>query len=187
MILHIDGIHDHHTADLHRAGRLPRPGVIAVDTAGDRVALLSRSQRYRELIADAVLPWARRRADVPADKTVISGESLGGLSAVDVVLARPDAARLAVSTSGSFWYPSWSDARDGGDVAAEIRASGAPDGLRIHLSAGRGEGRMVGHSAAVAAALRGAGVSTSLEIGTHGHEMAGWAGALTRGLSAVLT
>lgn len=46
---------------------------------------------------------------------------------------------------------------------------------------------MVGHSAAVAAALRGAGVSTSLEIGTHGHEMAGWAGALTRGLSAVLT
>ncbi|MEJ6549573.1 alpha/beta hydrolase-fold protein [Corynebacterium sp. USCH3] len=163
---------------LRDQGRLPHVGVVAVDTADDRVALLSRSEDYRTLIADRVLPWARGVVDVPAERTVIAGESLGGLSAVDLVLHRPDAARLAVATSGSFWF---------GDVAAEVRASGAPDGLRIHLSAGRGEGRdMPGHATRVVAALREAGVPTSLDIGTHGHEMAGWTGALTRGLVELL-
>lgn len=158
--------------------RLGSIGVVAVDTAEDRVALLSRSPAYRDLVADQVLPWARQIADVPAGRTVIAGESLGGLAALDVVLRRPDAARRAVATSGSFWAA---------DVAGEIRASGAPDGLRVHLSAGRGEGRgMVGHARDVADALGAAGVPTSLEIGTHGHEMAAWTGALTRGLVQVL-
>lgn len=170
---------------LHDQGRLPRTGVVAVDTSEDRISLLSRSQRYRDLIAGSVLPWARQFADVPAERTVISGESLGGLSAVDLVLARPDVARLVVSTSGSFWFPDWTDADPGGEVAAQIRASGAPDGIRVHLSAGRGEGRMVDHSTAVADQLRAAGVPVTLDIGTHGHEMAGWTGALTRGLVVV--
>lgn len=158
--------------------RLGSIGVVAVDTAEDRVALLTRSQAYRDLIADQVLPWVRQIADVPAGRTVIAGESLGGLAALDVALQRPDAASRAVATSGSFWAA---------DVAGEIRASGAPDGLRVHVSAGRGEGRsMVGHARAVADALRAAGVPASLEIGTHGHEMAAWTGALTRGLVQVL-
>ncbi|AHW63456.1 Putative enterochelin esterase [Corynebacterium glyciniphilum AJ 3170] len=163
---------------LRASGRLPRLAVVAVDTRADRVTLLSRSEAYRTLISDRVLPWARTLVDVPPGRTVIAGESLGGLSAVDLVLRRPDAVQLAVATSGSFWFD---------DVASEVRASGAPSGVRVHLSAGRGEGRnMPDHAAAVADALRGAGVPTSLDIGTHGHEMAGWTGALTRGLVELL-
>lgn len=163
---------------LHTSGRVPRLAVVAVDTRDDRVTLLSRSEDYRTLIADRVLPWVRGHVDVPPARTVIAGESLGGLSAVDLVLRRPDAVRLAVATSGSFWF---------GDVAAEIRESGVPSGVRVHLSAGRGEGRsMPEHATAVADALRGAGVPASLDIGTHGHEMAGWTGALTRGLVELL-
>lgn len=156
-------------------GRLPRLKVVAVDTAEDRVALLSRSAEYRTLIADRILP--ELRGGIPAEWTVVSGESLGGLAALDVVLRRPDAVRLAVVTSGSFWL---------GDTAAEIRKAGAPD-VRVHLSAGRGEGRdMDGHARAVAEALRGAGVPATLDVGTWGHETAGWTGALTRGLVELL-
>ena len=41
---------------------------------------------------------------------------------------------------------------------------------------------MADHSTAVFDALAAGGVPATLEISTHGHEMAGWTGALTRGL-----
>lgn len=196
---------------LHAQGRLPRVGVVAVDTSRDRHDLLTRSAEYRTLIADTVVPWAWERAGVPADPrhTVIAGESLGGLSAVDLVLTRPDAVALAVSSSGSFWFPTWEAEQAGGEIAAEIReragagtaADGAgtgagtlPDGIRVHLSAGTGEGRpgagrttMADHSRAVYRALVDAGVPATCEITAHGHEMAGWTGALTRGLVELLS
>lgn len=184
---------------LHSHGRLPQVGVVAVDTVEGRYELLTRSAAYRELIADTVIPWAWAQAGRTPDprRTVVAGESLGGLSAVDLVLTRPDAALSAVSSSGSFWFPAWDSEVAGGEVAAEIRERAAagtlPEGIRVHLSAGTGEGRpgtgavtMVDHSTAVRDALADAGVPVTCETGTHGHEMAAWAGALTRGLVALL-
>lgn len=184
---------------LHAEGRLPRVGVVAVDTFEGRYELLLRSAAYRELIADRVVPWTWEQVGVPADpqRTVISGESLGGLSAVDLVLTRPDAVANAVSTSGSFWYPAWDSEQAGGEVAAEIRERAAagtlPEGIRVHLSVGTGEGRpgaggttMADHTLAVCEALADAGIPATCEISTHGHEMAGWTGSLTRGLVELL-
>jgi enterochelin esterase-like enzyme len=174
---------------LRAAGRLPATAVVAVDTAADRLALLSRSQRYRDLIADEVVPLGWRLLGRPHDRTrtVVSGESLGGLSALDLVLRRPDAAALVVATSGSFWFPDWREDRPGGEVAEEIRAGGVPTGVRVHLSVGTGEGHgMPEHARAVHAALRQAGVPATLEVADHGHEMAAWTGALTRGLVELL-
>lgn len=177
---------------LHGSGRLPRIGVVAVDTQEDRVALLSRSTVYRDLVADRVIPWAWERmpGGFSAGRTVVTGESLGGLAAVDLVLTRPDAALSAVSTSGSFWFPDWRDGRIGGEVAAEIREGSVPRGTRVHLSAGHGESSgensMVAHSRAVHAALCDAGAYATIDTANHGHEMAGWTGALTRGLIALL-
>jgi hypothetical protein len=173
---------------LHAAGHLPSTAVLAVGTATDRVALLSRSERYRELVADEVVPLGWRLLGRPHDRarTIVSGESLGGLSALDLVLRRPDAAALAVATSGSFWFPDWREDRPGGEVAEEIRR-GVPAGIRVHLSVGTGEGHgMPEHSRAVHAALREAGVPATLEVADHGHEMAAWTGALTRGLVELL-
>ncbi|WP_297009163.1 enterochelin esterase domain-containing protein [uncultured Corynebacterium sp.] len=179
---------------LHEEGRLPEVGVVAVDTAEGRYGLLTRSAEYRGLIADRVVPWAWAQVGRRADprRTVVSGESLGGLAALDVVLTRPDVAALAVCTSGSFWYPAWNSEQVGGEVAAEIldrAAAGTLPDIRVHLSAGTGEGRpgsgrstMADHSTAVFDALAAGGVPATLEISTHGHEMAGWTGALTRGL-----
>lgn len=184
---------------LHAAGRLPRLGVVAVDTFEGRYELLTRSAEYRELIADRVIPWVWEQVGVPADpqRTVISGESLGGLSALDLVLSRPDAVGCAVSTSGSYWYPAWDSEQAGGEIAAEIRAAAVsgtpPEGIRVHLSAGTGEGRpgaggttMADHTLAVHRALVDAGIPATCEISTHGHEMAGWTWALTRGLVQLL-
>lgn len=169
---------------LHVAGRLPSVAVVAVGTAVDRVALLSRSDRYRELIADEIIPRAWRLLGRPHDRrrTVVTGESLGGLSALDLVLRRPDAAALAVATSGSFWFPDWRDDRLGGEVAEEI-SRGVPADIRVHLSVGTGEGHgMESHTRAVHAALVAAGIPATLEVAAHGHEMTAWTGALTRGL-----
>ena len=45
---------------------------------------------------------------------------------------------------------------------------------------------MIPHTRAVADCLMAADVRTSLEMSNHGHEMAGWMGALTRGLGHLL-
>jgi enterochelin esterase-like enzyme len=186
-------------ARLHDAGRLPTVGVVAVDTGpmrsadSERFGLLSRSQTYRDLIADSVLPWAWERVGRAHDpaRTIIAGESLGGLAAVDLVLARPDAVAFALSNSGSFWFPAWGDGRIGGGMAEEIRDVHSVQGIQgiqgVHLSAGTGEGAMPDHSRAVADALEKAGVRVSTDIACHGHEMAGWTGAMTRGLIALLS
>ena len=45
---------------------------------------------------------------------------------------------------------------------------------------------MADHTLAVHRALVDAGVPATCEISNHGHEMAGWTGALTRGLVQLL-
>lgn len=179
---------------LGERGILPFFGVVAVDTAVRRRELLSRASAYRTLIADRVIPWAWSQTgeDVDPRHTVIGGESLGGLSALDLVLERPDAVTSAVCNSGSFWFPGWDVVAPGGVMAEEIRSratTGVLPDIAVYLSVGTGEGRpgvgkttMVDHSRAVRDALVDAGIPVTLRTGTHGHEMAGWTGALTRGL-----
>ena len=67
-----------------------------------------RAGAYAAFVADELLPFAQHTYKVSADpaRAVFAGFSLGGLSAFDLVWARPDLFARAGVFSGSFWWRS---------------------------------------------------------------------------------
>lgn len=168
---------------LHEAGSLPSFRVLAVDTEDNRVPELSRSKLMRDYIANQLLPSFSRYS--PAHR-VISGQSLGGLTSLDIALTRPGLFHGVVSNSGSFWFPRPAT-NPGGSIAADLREGGAlalhNSGTQVFLTVGHNEGMdMEVHNPAVAQELAAAGVDFRLEMTATAHEMAAWEGGLTRGL-----
>lgn len=169
-------------------GKLPPTLLAAVDTAPDRMVELGHNPAFEELLADSLLPElasVHGLAQTP-ERTVISGQSLGGLTAVGVALRHPDRVGNALSCSGSFWWPDW-DGGAGGALAAEL-ASGrfARADTRFHLACGELEPRMVEHQLAMVSALRARGHAVRGSTSCHGHDLAAWRGAMTRGLLSLL-
>lgn len=168
---------------LHAAGKLPNFRIAAIDTAANRVAELSRSPLMRSFIADTLLPHFPQYT--PAHR-VLSGQSLGGLTSLDIAIAQPRLCRGIVSNSGSYWFPHGS-AQAGGSIAEDLHngaaAALAAAGTRVFMTVGKNEGMgMEIHTPAVARELEAAGVDFRLEVTSTAHEMAAWEGGLTRGL-----
>lgn len=196
-----------------RDAGVPPLEVIAVDTGTgpERFEVMGRTPELPRWIEEDLLPWAgtgkdagaaagthaagdgdpsSRRTPWPPSRTIVCGQSLGGLAAVSIAAGERRIADMALAQSGSFWFPAWGG-EFGGELAAELRQPQVAERLRrrrvrAHLSVGLGERDMVPHSEAIAGALRAAGVPVTLEVSRHAHEMAGWMGALTRGLRRLL-
>lgn len=181
---------------LREAG-VPSLEVLAVDTGAgeERFEVMGRTPELPRWIDEDLLPWAAGEPGAPESpwppaRTIVCGQSLGGLAALSIGAGERHIADLVLSQSGSFWFPAWGG-EDGGELAAELREQRVIDrlrerGVRVHLSVGLGEGDMVPHSEAIVEALRAAGAPTTLEVSRHAHEMAGWMGALSRGLRQLL-
>ncbi len=98
--------------------RIEPPVVVFVHTPqpGRRVDLWL-SPTFADFVTDELIPWARReyKTSLSADRTIIAGSSLGGLTAAYVALRRPDVVRNVISQSGSYW----TGMRQGADTAPE--------------------------------------------------------------------
>ncbi|MFE9686713.1 enterochelin esterase [Streptomyces sp. NPDC006285] len=95
-------------------GRIPPVAAVlpeAVDEA-TRWAELSCRPEYVDFLAGELLPWAARRLPLTDDpaRTVVAGQSLGGLTAAYAALAAPHRFGNALVQSGSFWWPAGPDA-----------------------------------------------------------------------------
>jgi enterochelin esterase family protein len=76
---------------------------------------------FPAFLADELLPWARSKwliTDEPA-RTIVAGQSYGGLAAAYASLTRPEVFGNAISQSGSFWwFEGWESAgRFDGDTS----------------------------------------------------------------------
>ncbi|MFE6186741.1 enterochelin esterase [Streptomyces sp. NPDC056465] len=62
---------------------------------------------FTAFLADELLPWAAARLPVTGDpaRTVVAGQSLGGLSAAHAALTAPGRFGNVLAQSGSFWWP----------------------------------------------------------------------------------
>lgn len=166
---------------------MPPLEVIAVDTGTgrERFEVMGRTPELPRWIEEDLLPWAgtgkdagaaagthaagdgdpsSRRTPWPPSRTIVCGQSLGGLAAVSIAAGERRITDMALAQSGSFWFPAWGG-EDGGELAAELRQPQVAERLRrrrvrAHLSVGLGERDMVPHSEAIAGALRAAGWGT---------------------------
>lgn len=181
--------------DLHRRGLVPPTAAVLVDalTPDRRAADLAGDDAYLDLLADDLLPRVvapalagrgLRLTDDPR-RTVVVGQSFGGLAAFRATARRPERFGVAVSQSGSFWWPD-RGAPDRRAVPALLRSAPAR-GVRTVLQYGRFEGVLTDANREVAALLRERGEDVHVTEVPGGHDWAWWrtrlAEALTRALA----
>ncbi|MER8195565.1 enterochelin esterase [Streptomyces microflavus] len=182
-------------------GLLPPLAVLAPDAVGiaTRRLELGGRESYVSFLADEVVPWAGARwpLTVRADRTVVAGQGLGGMTALYAGLTRPERFGGIVAQSPSLW---WRPGLEPGAVAPD--AIGTPwlatlaVGLRDGLPAGRGpvrgaavhfdvglhEGAMAEHTEALRAVLRARGHRVTRNLHNGGHDYACWRGFLADAL-----
>ncbi|GGK04117.1 enterochelin esterase [Pilimelia anulata] len=94
--------------NLIHAGRLPPLAALLPDSGGPaaRAADYTCSEAYADWLAALVPAALGDRATADPDRTIIAGQSLGGLAAVHAGLRAPHRFGRVLAQSGAFWWPS---------------------------------------------------------------------------------
>ncbi len=172
-------------ASLTRDGKLPPAVYVLID-------VIDTAHRSRELpcnpdfwlaVQDELLPQVNNIApfsDRP-DRTVVAGQSFGGLSSLYAGLNWPQRFGCVLSQSGSYWWPHRGAPQDGLLIEQLKAGEKTARGLRIVLEAGRNEPLILRANQAILAELH-----TQQPVFWHqvdgGHDALCWRGGLTQGL-----
>jgi len=158
----------------------------ALDTA-TRYRELTANPDFTRFLADELLPWARKRAELPIDpsRMAVHGKSFGGLAAAAAALTRPDLFGTVLSQSGSFWFTGWDG--DTAEVLPSMAAGpgrpGAASDVRVSLDIGTLEGEaMLGSHQRMVDALRAGGNSIREHSYHGGHDINCWISELPAAL-----
>ena len=126
------------------------------------------------------------------DRTVVAGQSFGGLAALYAGLTRADRFGRVITQSGSFWWPDFDRARaakpdtDAGWLTEQVRAGLGSRPLRVVQQVGRLEGNMNQFNDAMRDALEAAGHRVEFTRFEGGHEWLCWRSGLVDGLRALV-
>ncbi|MGH4031811.1 enterochelin esterase [Actinomycetota bacterium Odt1-20B] len=186
-----------HSLDaLIAAGTLPPLAVLAPDAVDRRTRgrELGARDPFVQFLADELLPWAVRHGALTGDpaRTVVAGQSLGGMAALYAGFQRPDRFGHVVAQSPSLW---WSPELAPGVVQKQIGgvpwlvrrfADAAPRPITVHLDVGLHEGPMVDYSRALHDTLRSAPYRVTRNEFNGGHDYACWHPALLDALARLL-
>ncbi len=165
-------------------GRMP-PAVAVLPDAVDRPARLrdmACHEPFVRWLADELLPWAGREWGATADpaRTVIAGQSLGGLTSSYAAFVAPERFGNVLSQSGSYWWsdedPEWLTRRYAGAARLPVR---------FHVEAGRLEWLLLEQNRRFARTLFDKGYDVTYTEYNGGHDPACWLGGLGDGLASL--
>ncbi|WP_165310712.1 enterochelin esterase domain-containing protein [Microbacterium protaetiae] len=153
-----------------------------------RAQLLPDPERLLPHLLDEVVPAvAAVIGGWDAARTVVAGQSLGGLAAALTVCLRPDIAGTAIVQSGSFPHRAGQSLRPpAGQVGDLVRSlAGSRIQGRFLVQAGTEEPALLPAAEAFTAAARRAGGDAALRVYTGGHDFAWWRIGLFDALDAL--
>ncbi|MFI6481125.1 alpha/beta hydrolase-fold protein [Nonomuraea sp. NPDC050663] len=188
----LGGLGFHHTLDTMIAeGALPAMAVLAPEAADNaaRWRDLTADDAYLSYLADDLLGRSRWPITSDPARTVVAGQSLGGLTALYAGLRRPDRFGRVVAQSPSLWWrPGMAHTVpkapvDGVPWMVEQYAAAKRGPVAVHLDVGSHEGPMVGYSRELRDVLRARGSTVSFNEFTGGHDYACWRVALADALA----
>lgn len=173
-------------ASLTHRGDLPPAVYLLIDA-------IDTSHRSRELPCNAdfwlavqqeLLPLVKATTAFSNDpqRTVVAGQSFGGLSALYAGLNWPARFGCVLSQSGSFWWPHRGGHQDGAIVEQLKSGKVSVQGLRIVLEAGIREPIIFRANQALYAQLPSAPQSIFWRQVDGGHDALCWRGGLMQGL-----
>ncbi|WP_190107948.1 enterochelin esterase [Streptomyces cinnamoneus] len=177
--------------NLHADGRIPPTVTLMVETMGRdrRMADLSCSEEFVDWLADVLLPWASRAygtTDDPA-RTVVAGQSAGGLTAAFAAFRRPERFGNALSQSGSFWWPDGTEFDGGSEWLTRQFATHEKLPVRFHLEVGLQEWMLLPQNRHLRNVLEARGYEVAYDEFNGGHDYACWRGGLAVGLVGLLS
>lgn len=170
---------------LTNAGKLPPAVYVLIDVIdmAHRNHELPCNPDFWRAVQEELLPRVNSRTPFSdrADRTVVAGQSFGGLSSLYAGLNWPERFGCVLSQSGSYWWPHRGGQQDGllieqlkaGDLTAR--------GLRIVLEAGRNEPLIFRANQAIYAELHPQQPVIWRQV-DGGHDALCWRGGLTQGL-----
>lgn len=176
--------------NLHADGRIPPTVTLFVETMGRdrRMADLSCSEEFVDWLADVLLPWAARAygaTDDPA-RTVVAGQSAGGLTAAFAAFRRPERFGNALSQSGSFWWPDGTEFDGGSEWLTRQYATCEKLPVRFHVEVGLQEWMLLPQNRHLRNVLEARGYDVTYREFNGGHDYACWRGGLADGLVGLL-
>ncbi|MBP2401368.1 enterochelin esterase family protein [Streptomyces syringium] len=171
-------------------GRIPPTVTLLVDTMGRdrRMADLSCSEEFVDWLAEVLLPWATREYGATADpaRTVVAGQSAGGLTAAFAAFRRPERFGNVLSQSGSFWWPDGTEFDSGSEWLTRQFAVTERTAVRFRLEVGLQEWMLLPQNRHLRDVLQARGYEVSYEEFNGGHDYACWRGGLAAGLAGLL-
>lgn len=176
------------------AGHLPPLTVLAPDAqdVDRRWGDLGGNADFVDALADDLIGRGLEGHRPPPARTVLAGQSLGGLTALLGAVRRPEVFGAAVAGSPSLW---WRPGHERGLPRAEsteelwlstLAARADLSRARVRVGVGLHEGAMVTHARAFGGVLRDAGADVGLTEYNGGHDYACWRQHLIEGLVEVL-
>lgn len=175
------------------AGVLPPLAAVFVDSTAQRGEVLGVPGGQARWIAEELVPRLRAeglgsgpkrvRVTGEAARTVVTGSSFGGLTALFAVARAPQHIGAAIAQSASLWRY-----REGA-LEEPLRQAAQAHPLRLHLHAGRFEGSMPAMARQLCDALTAAqleGLEVSLAVHSGGHDWAWWQPVMLQELAMLL-
>jgi len=173
-------------AALTQEGQLPPAVYLLID-------VIDTAHRSRELPCNADFWLAVQEELLPqiqaltpfsarADRTVVAGQSFGGLSSLYAALNWPQRFGCVLSQSGSYWWPHRGADLDGQLIEQLKAGEKSATGLRIVLEAGRREPLIFRANQALYAQLQHPQHRVFWRQVDGGHDALCWRGGLTQGL-----
>ncbi|GAA1384178.1 hypothetical protein GCM10009639_05350 [Kitasatospora putterlickiae] len=175
--------------NLTAEGLIPPTVALLVHTMGPgRPADLSCNPDFVDLLADRILPWAaaEHRATADPARTVIAGQSAGGLTAAFAAFRRPARFGNALSQSGSFWWPDGTEFDSGGEWLTRRFAATERGGARFWIEVGLQEWMLLTQNRHLRDVLTARGYDLAYREFNGGHDYACWRGGLADGLVHLL-
>jgi len=163
----------------------------SVERGPTRVRSLTHPGEFADFFLGELLPYLRGSYPVTDDsrRTVLAGQSLGGLAAAHLATVAPDQVGWVIGQSAALWWPG---DEDGGLSGAAVlagfdEAAEAPESsVRFFLEAGSEEGDLLAANHRFREVLEKGGYAISFREYRGGHDYACWRGGLADGLIVAL-
>ncbi|MEV8314355.1 enterochelin esterase [Streptomyces sp. NPDC059900] len=171
-------------------GRIPPLAALLPESlsADQRWEELACNERFVTFLETELLPWAGERLSLTGDpaRTVVAGQSLGGLTAAYAGVIAPGRFGRVLAQSGSFWWPDGPDLERSEWLTGRIAASERLP-VRFWISAGEQEWVALPAMRRLRATLREKGYDDAVYREFNGgHDYLCWRTELADGLVGLL-
>lgn len=168
--------------------KIPPIVTIFIDSVETRFKELTCNDTFGDIIAKELLPWVRDNYNISdkADKAIIGGLSLGGLTAAYIGLNHSEVFGNVLSQSGSYWYKPEGYEEDNWISKQFEEMDKLP--LKFYLNIGvlESKDRMIDTNIKLRDTLIEKGYAVDFEYFKSGHDYLSWGETLANGLISLI-